>query len=237
LEDAVRKLIVLPAFAAFLIVGLTPTDASIAAKAGMPLAEECAPNCGHQSPILVPLVPDAEPYKLTTRTDGVFFDLNADGEAEKIAWTAPDSQLGFLARDRNGNGRIDNGSELFSTVTRPDAENGFAALNKMKLEVTMGETYAATFDGDALFDTLLLWEDVNHNGLSERSELQAAHNVLTAIGFGYGTFRRPDEFGNVLNMQGWAFFKDDTPTFDPLAQHEIDSKRRRIFDVNLISAR
>jgi len=47
--------------------------------------EAGAPNCGPQSPIVVPLVPLAQQYKLTSRTNGVLFDLNADGVKEQIA--------------------------------------------------------------------------------------------------------------------------------------------------------
>ena len=50
------------------------------------------------------------------------FDLDSDGEVEKMAFVGPAS--GFLALDRNGNGNVDNGSELFGTRSG----NGFADL-------------------------------------------------------------------------------------------------------------
>jgi hypothetical protein len=56
-------------------------------------------------------------------TDSKFsFDLNSDGHTEQISFLGSGS--GFLALDKNGNGRIDNGSELFGT----QSGNGFADL-------------------------------------------------------------------------------------------------------------
>lgn len=56
-------------------------------------------------------------------TDTKFsFDLNNDGQAQQVSFVTPGS--GFLALDKNGNGKIDNGGELFG----PQSGNGFADL-------------------------------------------------------------------------------------------------------------
>ena len=47
----------------------------------------------------------------------MFFDLDGDGSAELVSWTRLESDDAFLAMDRNGNGRIDDGSELFGNYT------------------------------------------------------------------------------------------------------------------------
>lgn len=81
------------------------------------------------SPIVVELVGTG--LKLTSAADGVRFDIRGDGRLLQIAWTARDSQAAFLALDRNGNGRIDNGKELFGNFTMQppsDSRNGFVAL-------------------------------------------------------------------------------------------------------------
>jgi hypothetical protein len=50
------------------------------------------------------------------------FDIDMDGKFENIA--APSSGSGFLALDNNGNGKIDDGSELLG----PSTDNGFSEL-------------------------------------------------------------------------------------------------------------
>lgn len=50
--------------------------------------------------------------ELTNVENGVHFDIDKNGFAEKTAWT--DGEDGFLVLDRNGNGFIDDGGELFS---------------------------------------------------------------------------------------------------------------------------
>ena len=71
-------------------------------------------------------------YDLTSPQDGVWFDLQGTGIKQHLAWTKADEPVGLLVWDRNQNGIIDNGSELFGNRTvLPNgqlAPNGFMAL-------------------------------------------------------------------------------------------------------------
>lgn len=75
-----------------------------------------------------PLALDLAGNGFSTRglDDAVRFDLDADGRADRIS--APSGDDALLALDRNGNGRIDDGRELFGD--QHGAANGFAELAK-----------------------------------------------------------------------------------------------------------
>lgn len=168
------------------------------------------PNC--------PLVVDTkhDGFKLTSPADGVLFDLDADGVAERIAWTEADSDEAFLVMDRNGNGRVDDGSELFGNHTpvlpgaRSTAGNGFEAL-KFTEGPAFGESAidGVLERGDAVFSRLLLWRDANHNGVSEPEELTPVDGSgLTAIATDYKTSRKKDRHGNEFRQRAKASWVD-----------------------------
>jgi hypothetical protein len=138
--------------------------------------------------------------RLTSAADGVLFDLDADGVMDRVAWSLPDSNLAILAIDRNGNGSIDDGSEVFGNHTVKGATTGFAALEQFQVNDGSG----ALDSSDPLYHRLLLWVDRNHNGRSEREELSMAREVLAKVGLGYFGANKADENGNVIQYQGWA---------------------------------
>ena len=166
-----------------------------------------------------PLIVDTnrDGYRLTGAEDGVRFDLDADGSPELVAWTSADSDEAFLALDRNGNGRIDDGSELLGNHTpaygdgsEPTAANGFEAL-----AFAQGPSYGASHldravdARDAIFSHLLLWRDVNHNGVSEPKELEpAAASGLLGIATDYKTAGRKDRHGNQFRQRAKALWPD-----------------------------
>ena len=82
-------------------------------------------------PILVDLNGDG--IKTTTIQDGIYFDHGKDGFKESSAWV--DENDGILVIDRNGNGVIDNGSEVFGdNYVKSDnskATSGFDALRDL----------------------------------------------------------------------------------------------------------
>lgn len=103
--------------------------------------------------------------------DHFAFDINADGKVESVPFVGAGS--GFLALDRNGNGRIDDGSELFGTRSG----NGFADLARYD---SNGNGW---IDGnDPIFSHLLVWS----RDASGASQLQSLAQLgIGAIALGH----------------------------------------------------
>jgi hypothetical protein len=140
---------------------------------------------------------------LSSATEGVDFDLDADGTPEPRAWTLDDSDDAWLALDRNGNGTIDGGAELFGDRTPQPIPpvgvemNGFLALAEFDRRENGGDSNGWIDSHDAIFSSLRLWQDVNHNGASEPNELHTlAAMGLLRFDLDYRASKRIDQHGN-----------------------------------------
>ena len=123
-----------------------------------------------------------------------------DGVPLPISWTAENSTNAFLTLDRNGNGTIDNGAELFGDVTpQPvsDEPNGFLALAEYDKLENGGKNNGRIESSDAIFASLRLWQNINHNGVSEPTELRGFSALgLTGIDVTYKDSKSTDAYGN-----------------------------------------
>ncbi|MES2205502.1 MAG: calcium-binding protein, partial [Pseudomonadota bacterium] len=105
----------------------------------------------------------------------ILFDHDGSGVKVGTGWIS--SGDAFVVLDRNGNGTIDNGTELFGDSTPipggTKAENGFQALSYLD-----SNSDGKITSVDTQFSQLKVWRDLNQDGISQAAELQ----TLSAAG-------------------------------------------------------
>ena len=143
---------------------------------------------------------------------GTYFDHDANGFAELTGWIGPDD--GFLVMDRNGNGIIDNGTELFGNHTilsnGKKAANGFQALAQ----------YDTNGDGkidasDPIWFQLRIWQhdpeatdlgDPDSSGILKTLDELGIQSIDT----GYTNANITDANGNIIKQTGTFTWEDGT---------------------------
>lgn len=180
---------------------VTADDCDEVDEAWMTPTEETPPpadptdgqNC--VSPIILDL--GNRGYVLTSLEEGVQFDLRNEGRTRQTAWTRSDTESAFLALDRNGNGRIDNGAELFGNFTPLSSgaltANGFIALSEFD------DNSDGVIDSqDEVWPFLLLWIDRNHDGESAGEIERISASSVTALETTYHFIGKKDRWGNLF---------------------------------------
>ena len=142
------------------------------------------------------------------------FDIDGNGFKEATGWISPEDA--FLAYDRNENGIIDDGTELFGdkTVTNTTfgytsktAANGFEALKAFD-----SNNDNIIDEKDEKFDKLLLWQDKNSNTVTDKGELKTLreHNIKS-IDLNYKNINSTNN-GNFIRQTSKVMFNDGTTT-------------------------
>lgn len=175
----------------------------------------CTCPCG--SPIILDIT--GKGYNLTSDTQGVMFDISGNGQLWQMSWTAQDANNAFLTLPGT-DGLVHNGQQLFGNFTPqppcPATDKGCFANGFRALAVYDDPKNGGNGDGiidarDAIFSSLRLWIDANHDGISQPNELYALPALgINSISLTYKESDKTDQYGNVFRYR--AQLNPDKPT-------------------------
>jgi hypothetical protein len=166
----------------------------------------CASAWSQCSPIVIDTRRDG--IELGPAGRGVSFDVNADGFPDLVQWVRPGGDEAFLTLDRNRNGIVDDGSELFGVGTPllagGTAPNGFVALAQYDQPLLGGNDDGLISRADAIWQELAMWVDSNADGIATLGEMRRPESFgLTSFATIPKVRRYTDPAGNSLGER-WS---------------------------------
>jgi len=181
-----------------------------------------------------PLIIDLGQNGIRLTEPEVLFDLTGRGQPQLLGWTEPGSSNGFLVLDRNGNGIIDDGREMFGNFTPmssghegPPAADGFVALGWFDRVENGGNGDDAITAADSVFENLRVWVDRDHNGVDTAGELESLDALgILSISLDTHTSERIDQHGNRFRYRATV-----------MTERNGKRSHTQVYDVFLVTAR
>ena len=125
-------------------------------------------------PLVLDLNGDSKISTINRNDSNSYFNHDGDNIKYRTSWIGKED--GILVIDKNGNGTIDNGNELFGNFTTKNngdmANNGFEALKDYDTNGDLIIDYR-----DDKFSELKIWQDLNSDGISQSNELKILKEV------------------------------------------------------------
>jgi len=152
---------------------------------------------------------DNDGIETTNVKDGAYFDHDSNGFAEQTGWASSDD--GLLVMDRNNNGTIDNGTELFGDQTI--LQNGQRATDGFQALAELDSNSDGVIDmNDAPFSNLRIWQDIDGDGYSAPDELFTLQEMgIQSINLAHTDTNTIDPQGNT-QIQAGTFTRTDNST-------------------------
>jgi len=176
---------------------------------------------GSGSPIVLDL--DGDGVETLAMAAGTRFDLDGDGYIDTTGWVAPDD--GLLVFDRNDDGLINSGQELFGEFTLLEngeqAHNGFVALSELD-----SSKDGLLDSNDEAYALLQVWQDKNSDGISQADELVSLSEAgIKSIELDYD-YENVEDYGNGLLLQSiWRDMEgNEHDAIDVYFQYEAGDK-------------
>ncbi|MDD3597480.1 calcium-binding protein, partial [Sulfuricurvum sp.] len=142
------------------------------------------PNPNFPSPLILDLNGDGVTSTFISETS-TYFDLDNDGVRQRTGWVQSTDAL--LVFDKNQDGVINNGTELFGNNTI--LKNGTKAANGFEALKEYDENKDGLIDNrDNIYNTLQLWQDTNSDGVTDTGELHSLSELgVASINLDYAT--------------------------------------------------
>ena len=151
-----------------------------------------------------PLVFDLDGDGITTvslEESNAFFDLDNNGFAEKTSWVG--AREGLLAYDKNGDGIINGGNELFGDRTLMKDGKTLASSGFMALAEYDNNKDGKIDSNDIIYALLRIWQDSDGDGIASAGELKQLVDLgIVSIGLSYNNTGVTDGANNIQVRTG-----------------------------------